>query len=124
MASRIEEIIESYNNDRLEGFCGDRSQVRQYLLAKTLEEFGEYAEIASMSMFVTARKAEKHGLIGEDGFLDDEETAKFLFSNLKAEAGDLVWMALSIAFHEGHNMRTLTAYLETRKDAAKTLPTD
>lgn len=112
---KIESIIKSYLEDKMTHLDHDRDDMRQYLLTKTLEELGEYAEVIGMLTCVTKRKAKKHNLLNEDGILSLGKLTTFINTHLKDESGDLVWMALSIAFLEGHTLESLAEYLESRK---------
>ena len=118
IVNKIQTIIQLYSKKRTENFNNDVDLTRSYLITKLMEEFGEYCEVAGMKSFLTDRKAVKYNLIAGDGKVDTKRKHEYIHNKLYKEAGDLVWMALSIAFLEGHSIETLTDYIDSRKDAA------
>lgn len=115
---KIKSIISLYNEQRMANFDNNKTAARHYLISKLTEEFGEYCEVAGMNVFLTDRKAKKYNLLDTSHEIDISKVHTFISDGLYKESGDLVWMALSLAFLEGHTIESLASYLDTRKDAA------
>lgn len=106
-------IIYDYLN-HLKKWLPSKEEMCQYLLMKLQEELGEYAEIAIMRDFSPQRKLTKYNISNE------QELRDFTQEKITQEAGDLLWLAMSIAILEGHTPSSIEDYWTTRIDDSRT----